>query len=166
MNHLNSMRLVTGAAILGMAALPATPASSTPASGFVATPVAAGDFGSNLDVKADKIEHWDLTLKAKDDTLTGINRVTVQPGGHSGWHSHPIPIFLTVTVGEIQWFDGSDPLCPPKTYHVGDSFVEPANRIHNVVNATGSVAEFYAVRFNPAGITFFIDQPEPNNCAF
>lgn len=166
MNHRNNMRLAGGAAIFVVAAVVGAPTSATPASGFVAAPVAAGNFGSDLDVKADKIEHWDLTLKAKDDTLTGINRVTVQPGGHSGWHSHPIPIFLTVTVGEIQWFDGSNPLCPAKTYHVGDSFVEPANRVHNVVNATGSVAEFYAVRFNPDGITFFIDQPEPNNCAF
>lgn len=146
--------------------LTAGPASATPASGFVAAPVASGDFHSDLDIKADKLEHWDLLFKTKEETLTGINRVTVQPGGHSGWHSHPIPILLTVTVGEIQWFDGSDPLCTPKTYHVGDSFVEPANRIHNVVNATGSVAEFYAVRYNPQGITFFIDQPEPNNCTF
>ena len=166
MKYFNSIGAGIAAAIVGAGGVALAPVSATPASGFVAAPVAAGNFGSDLDVKADKIEHWDLTLKAKDDTLTGINRVTVQPGGHSGWHSHPIPIFLTVTVGEIQWFDGSNPLCPAKTYHVGDSFVEPANRIHNVVNATGSVAEFYAVRFNPNGITFFIDQPEPNNCAF
>ena len=127
-------------------------------------PVASGDFGDQLDVKADKMEHWDLLLKTKDDTRTGINRATLQPGGHSGWHSHPIPILLTVTAGEIQWYDGSDPVCPVKTYHVGQSFVEPANRIHDVRNATGSVAEFYAVLFNPAGITFFIDQPKPTNC--
>jgi quercetin dioxygenase-like cupin family protein len=150
--------------VIGAATASLTPASATPASGFVATPVASGDFRSALDVKADKLEHWDLTLTTKDETLTGINRVTVQPGGHSGWHSHPIPILLTVTVGEIQWYDGSDPICGWKTYHVGDSFVEPANRVHDVRNATGSVAEFYAVRINPANISFFVDQPKPNNC--
>jgi quercetin dioxygenase-like cupin family protein len=166
MNYLKYIGAGAGAAFVGAIVLVATPAWATPASGFVAAPVAAGNFGSDLDVKADKIEHWDLFLKAKDETLTGINKVTVQPGGHSGWHSHPIPIFLTVTAGEIQWFDGSDPVCPHKTYRVGDSFVEPANRIHNVVNATGSVAEFYAVRFNPENITFFIDQDEPTNCRF
>ena len=107
--------------VIGAATASLTPASATPASGFVATPVASGDFRSALDVKADKLEHWDLTLTTKDETLTGINKVTVQSGGHSGWHSHPIPILLTVTVGEIQWYDGSDPICGWKTYHVGDS---------------------------------------------
>jgi quercetin dioxygenase-like cupin family protein len=153
------------AAIFGAATLTAMQAWATPASGFVAAPVASGDFRSPLDVKADKLEHWDLLMKTKTGTLTGINRVTVQPGGYSGWHSHPIPIFLTVTAGEIQWFDGSDPICGWKTYRAGDSFIEPANRIHNVRNATGSNAEFYAVRFNPAGITFFIDASKPNNCS-
>lgn len=153
------------AAVLVAANLYGAPALATPASGFVAAPVASGDFHSPLDVKADKLEHWDLTLKTKSDTLTGINHVTLQPGGYSGWHSHPIPILLTVTSGEIQWFDGNDPICGWKTYHVGDSFVEPAFRVHNVRNTTGSVAEFYAVRINPAGISFFIDAPKPTNCA-
>ena len=165
MKHFTCMRASVTVAIVGAATLIVMPASATPGSGFVAAPVASGDFGTELDVKADKLEHWDLVLKTKEETLTGINRVTVQPGGYSGWHSHPIPIFLTVTVGEVQWFDGGDPICGWKTYHVGESFIEPANRIHNVRNATGSPAEFYAVRFNPAGITFFADAPKPTNCS-
>ena len=165
MKRFTTIRTCVAAAIAGGAISISTPASATPASGFVAAPVASGDFGSALDVKADKLEHWDLVLKTKEQTLTGINRVTIQPGGYSGWHSHPIPILLTVTVGEIQWYDGGNPLCDWKTYHVGDSFIEPANRVHNVRNATGTAAEFYAVRLNPPGITFFIDAPKPTNCS-
>jgi quercetin dioxygenase-like cupin family protein len=123
-----------------------------------------GHFGS-LNVKADKIAKWDLTLRTKDETDVGADRLTVQASGYSGWHSHPGPVFVTVTQGTVAWYD--EALCTARTYNVGDSYIEPAGRAHNVRNAGGTVAEFVAIVIKPAGFVgpaFRLDEPKPNNC--
>lgn len=152
------------------------PASATPGSGFAPTSIARGHYGA-LDVKAEKdssTDKWDMQLKTKDDTIFNIDKLTVVPGGQSGWHAHPAPVFATVTLGEIQWYDGTDPLCGWKTLNVGDSFIEGAYEPHLVRNATGAPAEFIAVSIAPAqaavpppaGIGFRLDRPKPTNCPF
>jgi quercetin dioxygenase-like cupin family protein len=143
------------------------PAGATPGSGFAPSPIVNGHFGT-LDAKteSDKTGHWVMILKTKDDTDVGSDRLTVQPGGFSGWHSHPAPVFVTVTQGSIVWYDGSNPTCPGHTYHVGDSFDEQAYRVHNVRNASNSApAEFIAIRINPTGVGFRLDETKPTNCS-
>lgn len=140
-----------------------TPALATPGSGFAPTPISNGHYAA-LDVKGEKVEHWDLLIKSKDDTDVAVDRLVVQPGGYSGWHAHPAPIFVTVISGEIQWSDSL--LCSPRTYRTGDAFIEPAFRPHMVRNTTGAVAEFTAVRLAPTGVPVRIDAPQPNNCSF
>ena len=141
----------------------AAPALATSGSGFSGAPVVNGHYGT-LDVKADKVDKWDMFLKTKDDSDVGADRLMLQPSGYSGWHSHPAPVFVTVTQGEIQWFDGSNPLCTWQTYHTGQSFIEQAFRIHNVRNVGGETAEFVAIHINPTGVAFRIDENKPNNC--
>jgi quercetin dioxygenase-like cupin family protein len=139
------------------------PALATPGFGFAPAPIATGHYGA-LDVKADKVEKWDLFLKTKADTDVGADQLTVQAGGYSGWHSHPAPVFITVTSGEIQWFDGGDPLCTWKTYHAGQSFIEQPFRVHQVRNVTGASAQFIGIRMAPAGVGSRIDERKPTNC--
>lgn len=141
----------------------ATPAWATGGSGFTPAPIVTGHYGS-LDVKASKVEKWDMFLKTKDDSDVGADRLTVQPGGYSGWHSHPAPVFITVTQGEIQWYDGGNPLCTWQTYHAGQSFIEQAYRIHQIRNVAGAAAEFIGIRISPAGVGFRIDENKPTNC--
>ena len=149
--------------------LAAVPALATPGSGFQPAPIVNGHFGT-LDVKAEKVGQWDLLLKTKDDTDVGADRLTVQPQGYSGWHSHPGPVLVTVTQGTVEWYD--EALCTAHTYTVGQSYIEPAGRAHNVRNpapAGGAVAEFVAIVIKPEGFVgpaFRLDEPEPNNCAF
>ena len=151
--------------------LTSAPALATPGSGFAPSPVVNGHFGS-LDVKteSEKTGHWGMILKTKDDTDIGADRLTVQAGGFSGWHSHPSAVYVTVTQGSIVWYDGSDPLCTAHTYNAGDSFIEGAYRIHNVQNASNSSsAEFVAIVIKPAGFVgpaFRLDEGKPNNCNF
>lgn len=150
-------------AVAAALATAGAPALATPGSGFAPTPISNGHYGA-LDVKAEKVEHWDLFVKSKDNTDVAVDRLTVQPGGYSGWHAHPAPIFVTVISGEIQWSDSL--LCSPRTYRAGDAFVEAAFRAHMVRNTTGVVAEFTAVRLAPTGVPVRIDVPQPNNCSF
>jgi quercetin dioxygenase-like cupin family protein len=147
------------------------PALATPGSGFVPSPIVNGHFGTlNENTAGNKTGKWGLILKTLDDTDIGADRLTVQPSGYSGWHAHPAPVHVTVTQGSVIWYDGSDPLCTPHTYNTGESFIEPAYKVHNVVNASNSAgAEFIAIVIKPVGyvgLAFRIDRPEPNNCAF
>lgn len=139
-------------------------AVATPGSGFSNTPYPVGHFGT-LDVKADKDNKWDLFLKTKDNTDIGVDRLSVAPGGQSGWHSHAGPVFVTVTVGSIVRYDGSDARCPSTTYRVGHTFVEDPNLTHLIRNASDSQpAEFVAIQMRPEGSAGRIDQPQPAHC--
>jgi quercetin dioxygenase-like cupin family protein len=123
--------------------------------------VSVGHFGE-LDVKADKIDKWDLFLKTKDATIVSVDRLVVQPDGYSGWHTHAGPIFVTVTKGAITWQDGVD--CSIRTYSAGQSFIERANQPHMVRFAAsppdGENAEFVGVQMRPEGSDGRINQPE------
>ena len=93
------IRFAQVAIVLG-AMLGAAPALATPGSGFVPSPIVNGHFGQ-VDQKVDKVGSWDLVLRTKDDTDIGADRLTVQPQGYSGWHSHPAPVMVTVTHGTV-----------------------------------------------------------------
>ena len=167
------LRLISAGAIAAsvMSAVLLEPAMATPGNGFAPAPIVNGHFGTlDVNTAGDKTGKWGLHLKTLDDTDIGADRLTVQPGGFSGWHAHPAPVFVTVTQGSIVWVDGSDPLCTEHTYNVGQSFIERAYGPHNVRNPSGSVtAEFIAIVIKPEGFVcpaFRLDRPEPNNCAF
>jgi len=156
-------------AIVLSATLQTGSALATPGSGFVPSPIVVGHYGS-IDVKTEskKVDHWGMILKTKDDTDVDADRLSVAPNGVSGWHSHPGPVFVTVTQGSVQWFNGSDPACPSTIYSAGQSFIEDAFIVHNVKNVSGSAAaEFVAIHINPTGTSgpsFRIDEPKPTNC--
>jgi quercetin dioxygenase-like cupin family protein len=159
--------LISVAAAAGVCLLSSTPAAATPGSKF-GPPILVvnGHFGQ-IDVKTEsaKTDHWGMIAKTKDDTDVGSDKLVIQPGGYSGWHSHPAPVFVTVTAGSIVWVDGSNPVCPAHTYNQGESFIERAYTIHDVRNASDSEgAEYIAIRMNPTGVGFRIDEDEPTNC--
>jgi len=163
---------VGGAAVVVVASVLIVPgASATSGSGFVPSPIVNGHFGTlNINTAGNKTGKWGLMLKTLDDTDVGADRLTVQPGGYSGWHAHPGPVLVTVTQGSVDWYDGSDPVCPAHHYSQGQSFIENAYRVHNVRNASSSEnAEFVATTIKPMGFVgpaFRLDEPEPTNCKF
>jgi quercetin dioxygenase-like cupin family protein len=161
----------SAAAVLIASTIFATPALATPGQGFAPSPVVNGSFGRlNVNTAGDKTGKWGLILKTLDETDMGVDRLSVAGGGVSGWHAHPSPVFVTVTLGTVIWFDGSDPLCTAHTYAAGESFIEQAYAPHYVINASASdAAEFVAIVIKPAGFVgpaFRLDRPEPNNCNF
>ena len=154
-----------GSAVLIACALIPTGVSATPASGFVGTQVAKGLYGS-LEVKGEKTGQWDIKLTTKDDSDVYVTRNAIAIGGQSGWHSHPGPSLITVTVGEITAYESSDPLCTPKVYRAGEGFVDYGDHAHLLRNESGAAAETVAVQFLPTGATRRIDEAAPNNCSF
>ncbi len=154
-------RGVAAVAALAVSAGIILPALATPGSDFTPTPLSKGLFGP-MDVKADKTDKWDLLLKTKDASDITVDRLSVGAGGQSGWHTHAGATFITITSGEVVWIDGL--ACSSTTYRAGEGFVEPANHVHLVRNASGSPADFIAVQVRPKNSPPRIDAPKPNSC--
>lgn len=123
--------------------------------------------------------HANLPFRSGLDIVTA--KITVTPGGSSGWHSHPGGAIVIVQQGDVTIYrsirngdDGSEsdqerggrfPHCVINTYTHGQSFVELPGEVDLVVN-TGStdyvlVATFPSV---PVGGASRIDQPNPGTC--
>ena len=157
--------LERAAAATGLAALLlAAPAHSTPASGFSAAQQWKGDYAP-LDVKGEKTDQWDVKLTTKADTDVFVTRNAIAVGGQSGWHSHPGPSLIIVTVGEITAYDSSDPLCSPTVYRAGEGFVDSGDHAHLLRNESGAPAETVAVQFLADGSMRRIDEDQPDNCS-
>ena len=157
-------RGMSAAALAAAALIPMT-AQATPASGFTAAQQWKGDYGPML-VKGEKTGTWDVKISTKGESDVYITRNSIAVGGHSGWHMHPGPSLITVTVGEITAYDSHDPLCTPKVYRAGEGFIDSGDHSHLLKNESGAPAETVAVQFLASGSTRRIDASPPNNCSF
>jgi quercetin dioxygenase-like cupin family protein len=167
MKHLRILTAGAGTITL----LASAPGFATAPSGLGVNGIVNGHYGTlTMNTAGDKTGQWGLILKTLADTDMGVDEVSLTGSGYTGWHAHPGPVFVTVTQGSIKWYDGSNPLCTPHTYSEGQSFIEPAYKIHNAVNNSSSVtAIFVAMTIKPVGFVgpaFVLDRAEPNNCKF
>ena len=156
---------IPAALALALLLATATPAVGTPASGFSAVQQFRGT-AEELKVRGEKTGSWDLKLDTKGRTDLWVVRNSIAVGGQSGWHMHPGPSLITVTVGEITAYDSDDPLCTPTVHRAGETFVDSGLHAHLLANRSGAPAETVAVQFLPEGGTRRIDAPQPNNCNF
>lgn len=161
------------AAVVGMitSAMIAAPAQATPATGFTAVQQWKGTYASlqintETDRHKDKDDKWDVKLMTKDTSDIHVVRNAIAINGQSGWHTHPGPSLITVTIGEITAYDSIDPLCSPKRYRAGEGFVDFGDHAHLLRNESGAAAETVAIQFLPLGATRRIDAPAPSNCNF
>src|SRR5690349_14214945 len=93
-----------GVCLLAGSLVGAPAAIATPASGFTAVQQWKGVYpplklNTASDRKADKDDKWDIKLMTKDTSDVYVTRNAIAAGGQSGWHSHPGPSLITVTVG-------------------------------------------------------------------
>lgn len=151
------------AAGIALSALVAIPVLATPGSGFAPTNLSSTVFGQQH-AGANKPGIWGIQMQMKGRTLVGVDKVTVAPGGQSGWHTHAGLVMISVTSGSLLWTDGDT--CRTTLYNAGEGFVEPANHLHLVRNASASQgAEFTGVQLRPEGTAGRIDANAPtNNC--
>jgi quercetin dioxygenase-like cupin family protein len=169
LTHLNKLRtlpLLIAPALIALVASAPTPAFATPSCGTTNTnllaPVSAGYFPDGLLDLMCKQLGWDLKTKVKGDSDLYVTLVTFQPGGQTGWHSHPGPSLITVIEGALTVYHDD---CTFETYSAGQSFTDlGCGDIHNVVNATGMEAKDVAVQLVPHGAARRDDKPSPG-CA-
>ena len=170
----HSHTMMTACAFVALigTALSSAAALATPAVGFTAIQQWKGvypalDINTSSDRKDNKDDKWDLKLMSKDVSDVYVTRNAIIPGGQSGWHTHPGPSLVTVTVGEVTVYDSEDPLCTPKVYRAGEGSLDlGGGHLHLIKNETAAPAETVAVQFLPTGSIRRIDAPKPNNCGF
>ncbi len=162
------------AAIIVTALYYARKVHATPAQGFTSTTLAQGRFGE-IDVlnrflppgtSVSKL--WLSWQKTKGSSDLYVQSNVWQPGGSTGWHSHPGHTLVTVTAGTITAYEGDDPECKPHVYTAGMGLVDPGGtHVHIVRNeSTTEVAQVIAVRLIPAGQPGRVEAPDPGNCRF
>ena len=146
---------VAAALALGLTAFLFVPAAATPPSGLTATVVALGATARPVSVHSNGIE---LESKTATDIYTVHNVFAVaQPPSSSGWHSHPGPVFVTVTAGTLTLYRRN---CRQRTYTAGQTFVERGRRDVVLARNEGQVqAETITTLIVPHGVPARIDQP-------
>jgi quercetin dioxygenase-like cupin family protein len=119
----------------------------------------------NVERKADD---WKVKAKGSASKIMTI-RVTFQPGGYSGWHSHPGITIVSVVSGTITSFESDDPTCSPHLIPAGTAVVEKHDSSHTrFIRNEGTVPlVFLATHIvPPSATTTRIDEPDPGNCPF
>jgi len=137
-------------------------AFSTPSSGQTNTSILVGTF-DKLNVK--KSGEARVTVRTKEDVDIVTTQATYAVGGYSGWHSHPGPVFVTVTKGTLTVYNAPD--CQPQVYPAGTGFVESSPKIVHLVRNQGTEeAQITATFILPVGAVRRIDEPQPSgsNC--
>jgi len=123
-----------------------------------------------FDVKRkDKALDWEVRLEAAQPVEVATQIVRFEPGGSSGWHTHPGPVFFTVRTGTLTVYEGDDKSCRPLFFPAGTGAVEAATMKHShmVRNETGMVAEAVVTYIVPVGANpLRTDLPNPGNCVF
>jgi hypothetical protein len=105
-------------------------------------------------------------VRSQIDVVTVL--FTVQPGGHSGWHTHPGPAIFTIRAGTLTMYEGDDPSCTPQLFPTGTGSIEAdtSGHIHMLRNETTSVAETVVTFLVPVGAPIRTDLPDPGTCPF
>lgn len=129
---------------------------ATPGSGFVATVLQRSTTDARIKIQTHPHDLSDIL----------VQQVTIQPGGNSGWHSHPGPGMVAVKAGMVALYSGDDRTCTPKYVTAGNAFFEEANHVHFVRNVGGVAYEAYATFVLPVGAAARTDEPDPGNCSF
>src|SRR6476469_4731921 len=97
---------------------------------------------------------------------TAYQQLTIAPGGHTGWHTHPGPTFVAVAQGEGTLYHAMSG-CPATKYAAGSGFMQPPTEVHNMRNEGSAPLVLWAFYTLPPGTSnaaIRIDQPKPAEC--
>lgn len=126
MSTITNKRIAVGTTAIGAATtlavtLSGAPAAATAGSGAGSVVIAQGS-------TADEVH-----VQSTGPTRLVFQRVTIQPGGYTGWHTHPGPLLVVVESGTLTHYDRH---CEVTTYSSGEAFEETpgANAVHMGAN--------------------------------
>ncbi len=103
-----------------------TVAVATPPSGILSgTVFARASFVNPTDIKFKiKGANGQEVIRVNNAQEVVVQQIIVSPDGQTGWHSHPGPVVVLVTAGQLSFYDGEDPTCTARIYSAGQAFVD------------------------------------------
>ena len=111
------------AALAGVAAaITVAPGQATPPSALTNVLLARGG----------DVSDGTIPLQAGTDVV--MSQITVNPGGSSGWHSHPGGAIIVVQQGTLVVYTAVGNQCQTTTYSAGQAFVERPGEVDNVLD--------------------------------
>jgi quercetin dioxygenase-like cupin family protein len=158
-------------AVFALVPVAAGVALATPGLGLTPTIVARGTSAEEFSVKG--APHKAKIRRSRAIIACGLGRqcdfvfqtITFQPEGHTGWHSHPGVLFVTVESGAVVRYESN---CERNAYAAGQSFIERgAEHVILVRNEGSTPAKVQIAYVVPAGTenaALRIDQPAPEGC--
>jgi len=187
MRHKRGILILFSAVILGAALYHAGNVSATPVDppkSFTGTTLALAKFESFDVLNTRAIEDstgskprkqmWMSWQKTRGTSDVYVQSNVWNPGGSTGWHTHPGHSLIIVTAGEVTTYEGDDPSCTPHVYKAGDGIVDQGgDHVHNIRNEGSVAATTIAVQVIPArpdgsssASDRRVDAANPGNCPF
>ena len=141
-----------------------SPAAAEPAVGVTPTVIGRATFDA-FNLQSDP-RAMELSAQAKRPVDIVVRTHDYAPGSSTGWHSHPGPVFITITEGQVTFYERDDPTCTPKVVSKGQGYVD-TGKGHIGRNESGAPAKDVTVIFAPVGQSFRgeLDAPAPQ-CKF
>ena len=145
---------LVGVALTGVVtAFSVAPGGATPPAGLTNVPLARGTNQSTG------------TIPLQFATDIAMAQITVEPGGSSGWHSHPGGAIVVVKQGSLAVHQAIGSQCQTETYSAGQAFIERPGELDQVTN-NGTIPYILLVTFPrvPQGDSPRTDEPDPGTC--
>lgn len=114
-----------------------------------------------------------VRVKELKNTDFVTQQITIAPGGHTGWHTHPGAVLVVVKSGTFEYAgptrrggdddddddDGGRTRCSSRIYTAGQSFIDPGHgNVHIGRNVGATPVELWATYTGvPVGGAFRID---------
>lgn len=102
------------------------------------------------------------------NTVDGIEytvaRITVDPGGGTGWHYHPGEVFGVIRQGTMTHYDGG--CVVDEVYNTGSAVAEGVGSaaVHDGRNDASIPLVMDVTYINPVGTPLSVDVPAPSGC--
>ena len=108
-----------------------------------------------------------LRIKAREPIDVAIVGAQLDPGGQTGWHTHPADSIVSVQPGgpALKMVTQRHGRCVEQTFEPGRAFVHPAGP-HNFVNTDAATPLNFGVAYLvPVGATLLTPAPTPDGCS-
>jgi quercetin dioxygenase-like cupin family protein len=138
---------------------------ATPSSGLSTTILAESQFNSFFAQAHAFPPAWGALVAGYGSTDAYVVDNKIDPGGTTGWHSHPGPSLILVVSGQVTNYTSKDRDCAGHVYSAGQGFIDGGgNDEHTLRNNGATEAETIAVQLIPHGAPRKIDEPNPTHC--
>ena len=135
---MRNLLLLTGTALALLIPPAAADEAAKKASGFEAKP---------LFKASQTADGGALMLPAPDKAEITSAAVTIQPGGHTALHQHPVVSFVYILEGELDVHQGEI----VRHYKAGDALIEPINSPMQAFNSGAGVTRMLVVNLGEQG---------------